>query len=153
MNQLGIPSSQIRNQIVCLSVMKLCAAVKLHACYYCNFAVYFALVGSCGLALTTNSKFINFQLCSQVTKNSEKYIKFKLIIAAIEKNSYLIIYSKQLVSEFFKSVALFFGHPVQDILSPRMLVGSFIKLIQVINFYYFVQCHALTAFCILSPPL
>ena len=47
--------------------------------------------------------------------------KFKLIIEDLEKNSYLIIYLKQLVSEFFKSVAFFVGHLVQLRLFPLHL--------------------------------
>ena len=39
--------------------------------------------------------------------------KFKLIIADLEKNNYIIINLKQLVSEFFKSAAFFLGHPVE----------------------------------------
>ena len=93
--------------------MFVCNSVKLHVCHACNFAVYFALMLA-ALVCPDNKTNLNLLIFSFATKSPKilkNISKFKLIIADIEKNNYLIIDSKQLVSEFFKSVAFFSGHP------------------------------------------
>ena len=56
MNQQRIPFFTVSSS----NCVPVCNPVKLHVCYACNFAVYFELASSSGIALTTNLKFMDF---------------------------------------------------------------------------------------------